>query len=76
MIELAERKGNALTWDDFEPYGGEEIGSGLLIMKYPVDSQYTLFVTGVPDEIYEAWLVSGENSIDIRTEDVRAFLNQ
>lgn len=76
VIELAERKGNALTWDDFEPYGGEEIGSGLLIMKYPVDSQYTLFVTGVPDEIYEARLASGENSIDIRTEDVRAFLNQ
>ena len=89
VIELAEKRGNALTWSDFEPYEREEIGSGLVITLFPIDKNYRLQITRaapadqVPVVIDLVYSKTGEvetgnidDRIDIRTGDVRAFLNR
>lgn len=78
VIELS-KKGNDLTWDDFKDYISTDIGSGLYIEKYDLEEGYTLLVGGVPSEkpyyidLYR--YDDTKNSIDIRTEDVAAFLD-
>ena len=78
VIELS-KKGNDLTWDDFKDYISTDIGSGLYIEKYDLEDGYTLLVGGVPSEkpyyidLYR--YDDTKNSIDIRTEDVAAFLD-
>ena len=47
---LVSAKGKELTWSDFEQFEGEDIGSGLYIMEYPIDSAFKLVVGGVPTE--------------------------
>ena len=78
VIELS-KKGNDLTWEDFKDYISTDIGSGLYIEKYDLEDGYTLLVGGVPsDKPYYIELYrydDSKNSIDIRTEDVAAFLD-
>lgn len=77
-IVFLSEKGNDLTWDDFDGYQYTETGSGLLIRLYPVDERYGLSVGGAPGKKLSYILLSdGINgaSIDIRTEDVKAFLS-
>ena len=38
-IEQLAEKGEALEWSDFAPYKGEDIGSGLIVFKYPVEGR-------------------------------------
>ncbi len=77
VVTLAQ-KGEALTWSDFESYAGQDIGSGIHLMQYKIDDTYTLKVGGghldVPPEFITLESADGR-SIDIRTEDVSAFLN-
>lgn len=77
VIELSA-KGEALTWSDFEQYRYEDVGSGLYIYRYDIDSNYELRIGGVPSvEPMYILLVSKENpdnSIDIRTDDMQSFL--
>ena len=51
IIELA-KKGDALTWSDFEGYIHEDVGSGLYIWEFKIEegSGYTLRVGGVPPQ--------------------------
>lgn len=51
IIELA-KKGDALTWSDFEGYVHEDVGSGLYIWEFKIEegSGYTLRVGGVPPQ--------------------------
>lgn len=78
VIELSA-KGKALTWSDFAQYTHEDIGSGLYIYRYDIDSYYELRIGGVPTgEPMYIRLVSKanrDNYIDIRTENVHDFIN-
>lgn len=80
VVRLAENKGEELTWDDFAMYSGTDIGSGLYILKYEIDKSFYLLVGGVPGtEPMYIRLVSKLNEekyIDIRTDDVEAFISE
>ncbi len=82
LIDLAY-SGRTLTWDDFAPYEAESMGSGLLTLLYPVDrfdGEYQLRITGTPDASpYTIVLQSVRDQtewIDIRTDDIKTFLNR
>lgn len=77
-VIMLSRKGDALTWADFEPYQGQDIGSGLYIMRYEIDELFEVWVGGVPElePMYIYLMVNNEaeDRIDIRTEDVSGFI--
>ena len=77
-VVMLSEKGDALSWSDFERYQGREIGSGLYIMQYRIDELFDVLVGGVPDEkpmyIYLRVNTEADDHIDIRTEDVLAFI--
>jgi len=75
VVVLAE-KGDDLTWEDLEPFYGVDIGSGLFIMKYPINEDFELVATSgsMEGKPMRVMLVTGEKEIDIRTEDVAAFI--
>lgn len=80
VTELAE-KGNDLSWDDFAAYESEEIGSGLYILHYAIDDNFYLLIGGgsqtdAPMYIRLVRTSDNESYIDIRTDDVQAFLNE
>lgn len=79
VIALSE-KGQELTWDDFEGYPYEDIGSGLYIQRYPVGESYYLLIGGVPNQkpFYIRLQRVGETDefIDIRTDSVKDFLER
>lgn len=74
--ELAERKGELLSWTDFEDYTYTETGSGLYIRDYPIDGSFSLRIGGgwLDEEPMYIYLNCGEDFIDIRREDVDAFI--
>ena len=81
IIALAS-KGSALTWSDFDPYIGEDVGSGIFIYKYNILDGYTLYVMGVPPKAPDKiWLYKGTDApmdgehIDIRYENINEFIN-
>lgn len=49
VMSLAE-KAPELDWVDFAPYQSIEVGSGLYILRFEIDSDYYLMVGGVPGE--------------------------
>ena len=77
-VVMLSQKGDALSWSDFERYQGREVGSGLYIMRYEIDKLFDVLVGGVPDEtpwyIYLRVNNEADDRIDIRTEDVSAFI--
>ena len=77
-VVTLSKKGNALSWSDFERYQGREVGSGLYIMRYEIDELFDVLVGGVPDEtpwyIYLRVNNEADDRIDIRTEDVSTFV--
>ena len=77
-VVMLSQKGDALNWSDFERYQGREVGSGLYIMRYEIDKLFAVLVGGVPDEtpwyIYLRVNNEADDYIDIRTEDVSAFI--
>ena len=77
-VVMLSQKGDALSWSDFEQYQGQEVGSGLYIMRYEIDELFDVLVGGVPDEtpMYIELRVhnEAEDHIDIRTGDVSAFI--
>lgn len=75
VSDLAQ-KGEKLTWEDFEAYSFEELGSGLYIRKYEIDDDYHVLVGGgsidkTPSYIYLV-KTNGEK-IDIRYDDLDPF---
>ena len=78
VIELSA-KGEALTWSDFESYESTDIGSGLYIYSYEIDETFALWIGGVPDypPMYMRLLTKADTDtyIDIRTDDVQAFVD-
>lgn len=69
LKQICAEKGQSLTWSDFEGFNGIETGSGLYIVIYEIDDQYSVMIGGVPKEepmyVYLSDNVSG-NSYDLR----------
>lgn len=82
LVRQLADKGDALTWSDFAPYLCDtEAGSGRVVRFYAVESGYLLLVSGdtAEERPQDSRLVSNATSeryIDIRTDDVDAFLEQ
>lgn len=73
---LSEKKDN-LSWNDFEGYPFEDIGSGLYIRKYNVEDNYRLLIGGgsINDKPKYIYLVKpSDERIDIRYDDIDRFL--
>jgi hypothetical protein len=73
-------KGDSITMKDFSKYKFTDIGSGLYIMKYPINSNYFLLVgsatlEGKPNYVLLEHISTG-TSIDIRTDDINEFLSK
>lgn len=88
-VVMLSKKGNDLKWSDFDLYSYVETGSGLYIRYYEIDEMFYLLIGGVPaseedepENEYEAWyfyLMANDETqaqIDIRTEDVQAFIDE
>lgn len=80
ILDLA-KKGENITWGDLKDFKhGEDIGSGLYIVVYPIDTNYELMVGGgAPcDEEHPcyAYLVNKKtgDKIDIMKENPTDFL--
>lgn len=75
--ELA-KKGDDLTWSDFEDYYGVDVGSGLYIMSYAVEgTNYSVSVGGgslTEKPMYIYLSGNGKEKIDIRYDSVEEFL--
>ena len=67
-----------MTWSDFKHYEGKDIGSGLYIYFYDIDDIFGLWIGGVPSDkplyVRLATKADRDNSIDIRTDDVKEFI--
>ena len=80
IIELS-KKGENLTVSDFEPFKGEDIGSGFFMMKYEIadrENQCYLLVgsDGSSDKPGYVYLVSPEGEeIDIRSDEFQEMLS-
>lgn len=79
VLELG-RLGDGLTWEDLLPYEFRDVGSGLYICQFPIDPGYSLQVRdtkqqGTPMEVLLVASATGA-SVDIRTEDILAFLER
>lgn len=77
VVRRLGERGDALTWEDFEPYTWEEAESERYARKYEIDRQFELIVESYglehqPDSVLlrnkdiNAW-------IDVRTGDIIAF---
>ena len=76
VIELSS-KGDELVWEDLADYIGYETGSGLYIVTFDIDDNYTLIVGGtgaVGKPSYAHLSYNDDDYIDIRNEDVEAFI--
>ena len=81
LQDLVNRYGENLTWDDFSPYYDTgNIGSGLYILRYPIDWDYYLLIggSGMDSPPMYIDLVSGhdtKNFIDVRFDSIDNFIN-
>ena len=80
VIELS-KKGNELSWKDFERYVSIEIGSGLYIRRYDIDENYYLLIGGgsideKPMYIYLVKANNPDNYIDIRIDNISSFISK
>lgn len=80
VIELS-KKGDELSWNDFEGFPYRDIGSGLFIRVYEINPWFSLWIGGgnlntKPMYIQLRIKTDPEDSIDIRTEDVVAFIDK
>lgn len=80
-VIILSQKGEELSWEDFEQFSYVEAGSGLYIRVYEINPLFSLWIGGGnPDN--EPMYISlrtntePEDAIDIRTEDVAAFISK
>ena len=77
VIELS-KKGDALALNDLAKFKGDIAGAGIFILEYDLGNGYTLIIGSMTlEKIDFARLChsSRENYIDIRTDDVEAFIS-
>ncbi|MCH5338438.1 MAG: hypothetical protein J1E03_06620, partial [Acetatifactor sp.] len=78
VVELA-KKGDELVWNDFERFKYVDVGSGLIILFFEIDEEFSLRVGGwgpTPMYINLVWNADPADFIDIRSEDVTAFIDR
>lgn len=80
LISLVEMHGADLSFEHFLPYRCEDIGSGRIILQYPIDDDYYLIINGIPmvGELESIRLVSADDpskSIDVRYESIEDFIS-
>lgn len=80
VIELS-RKGTTLSWKDFDGFYYNETGSGLYIRVYDINSKFSLWIGGSSIDKEPMYIrlkinTASEDYIDIRTENVSAFINK
>lgn len=83
ILSLKAAKGEDLTWSDFGPYQCESTGSGLYVLQYDVEGEYTLFIGGgdkreKPDYIVLDYNIYDSAYIDLLQNDlvtVRDFIS-
>lgn len=79
LISLVNMQGEALTWDDFAPYWCVDIGSGLYVLRYPINDTYFLRISGAdttqpPMNIHLVAEQDPDIFIDVRTESIEDFI--
>ncbi len=79
-VIVLSQKGDGLSWVDFDSYSYIETGSGLYIRVYEINSLFSLWIGGgltseKPMYIYLKADTGTDDYIDIRTEDVTAFIS-
>lgn len=82
-VKKLSKKGDDLSWGDFETYFGHEAGSGLYIMEYPIDNIFSVHIGGGSKEekpMYIELISIDSNdvkrSIDIRYDDIEKFITE
>ena len=81
LKDLVQTYGEDLTWDHFAAYHGEDVGSGLYIMRFEIiDVDCYLMIGGASMELAPMYikLVSAndpDHFIDVRYEDIEDFLS-
>ena len=81
-VKELSKKGDALSWEDFENYSYFVTGSGLYIRYYEIDEMFSLYIGGgLPEEgkplcIYLEASDEYADRIDIREGNVERFINQ
>ena len=74
--ELA-KKGDDLTWSDFEDYKGRDIGSGQNIWRFKFGDGYALEVCGVADRRKPDYVIlsrDGDYEVDLLRDSINGFL--
>lgn len=77
VIELSS-KGEELVWEDLAEFKGVETGSGLYIVTYRIDDDFSLVVggTAATGKPMYAYLTYGDGEhVDIMTEDAEVFIS-
>lgn len=79
VIRLSQKRNN-LSFIDFRQYQGVMIGSGLIIMQYKIDENFSFVIGGTDDNnvLYAnlEYIPKAKCYIDIRDEDVKAFIEK
>ncbi|KTD85741.1 hypothetical protein [Paenibacillus etheri] len=76
LRDLAQR-GEELTWEDFDAYPFEDVGSGLYIRKYEINDDYHVLVGGGSVDaapLYINLVKRNGEKIDIRYDDIDHFI--
>ena len=76
-VRQLSKKGDKLSWEDFQRYDGIEIGSGLYIKWYQINAKYSLLVGSGGSTLMYVYLQNNndeEKRIDIRYDDIDKFL--
>ena len=78
VIDLSA-KGEELTWEDFKQYKGTITYAGSYVKSYDIDENFELVIAGDSDlgkpKHIKLVAKSSGNRIDIRTNDVKAFIS-
>lgn len=50
-VKELSKKGESLSWSDFEKYQSKSVGSGLYILNYEIDDMYHLMIGGPSNDV-------------------------
>ena len=80
-VIILSQKGKDLSWEDFEQFSYVETGAGLYIRVYEINPLFSLWIGGgnpdnEPMYISLRFNTEPEDAIDIRREDVAAFISK
>ena len=79
IIKNLSKKGEELSWEDFQTYDSKDLGSGLYIKLYPINDKYKLLIGGGSLKQTPMYInLTNKNSekyIDIRHDDISKFIN-